>query len=583
MITTNRSYVCRLVLSLLLVRGCEAAFSPHADAQPSFVQSRRTSFTFPAFSPRYELEQVRFSGVLRSFVEENEPDTGAECALRLLGNCRRVVGSDAKAFDDDATAYLTLTVSFKQPLTLSIASGTKASRSFRFNRIQIRYSSSRHPLPTIHTALLAQDESPDYREWSDWSQGRDAALRAYIKRVCFGPSKPVRSASADDLPANLTSAQTNALQRLRSIGGSVRVTREGLSLSYAFDTHDPRTLSWLEPFDSVHELRLSRELTDQALARIPAMDEVTILRLEDEKQRIGDGLTNLARIKSIDRLHLTGFRLTDRHLATIGKCETITNLTLFRCDLAAARPRLSGIKSLAHLGIVFTTLAPPAFKEMMESSGARSVMLLGTPITKDMVNGLDTSPVARFGALQSGLTGALFARLVDKLPRLEEVAIHGARQLDDAAFRALLAKRALISLLVSGNDINDSHVPQISQLDLTQLSLKDTSITPSGLDALAAIPNLGQLSLSGERVTADQIAAIAGLKQLLEVNLQGKDLDVAKLEPLFQTGRLKKLQVTGSSFTRDEVYGLLRLTTTSDDYRVFTNSTGGFSVRFGVQ
>ena len=58
-------------------------------------------------------------------------------------------------------------------------------------------------------------------------------------------------------------------------------------------------------------------MTDAVLARIADLDHVTSLALGGSRQLTDDGLRHLARMPQLQRLDLTGVKLTDRGLEVL--------------------------------------------------------------------------------------------------------------------------------------------------------------------------------------------------------------------------------------------------------------------------
>jgi hypothetical protein len=264
--------------------------------------------------------------------------------------------------------------------------------------------------------------------------------------------------------------------------------------AYALDTKDNRigprrrmsAADWDEMIGVMREKRIpaldaNGLMTDEALARIAALDFVTSLNLGGSRELTDDGLLHLARMPQLERLDLSeypGGKLTDRGL------EVLRHL-----------PNLRKFEMTWQAGISDRGVSNLRFCDRIEE-----VNLMGSPTGDGAIEALQGKP-----NLRSFSTGRLVTDagipLLQHFPRLKTAAGQGSRLLIDGPFTNL----GLAAL--AGLD-------GVFELDLFW---HVDRITTDGLVHLAKLPNLSMLGCDGhlsDDVALGHIAAMPRLRRL---------------------------------------------------------------------
>ena len=135
-----------------------------------------------------------------------------------------------------------------------------------------------------------------------------------------------------------------------------------------------------------------------------------------------------------------------------------------------------------------------------------------------------------------------------------------ARRLTEAGARLCYAhdETVLIGVILEGEKIRDDQVLDVARVtSLQRLSLADSRVTRSGIQALRSLDQLTNLNLSRTRYTIDAIDAICALSNLKELKLDG--CDWIEDQHLAKLASLRQLEVIGLAETSISMAGLKQL------------------------
>ncbi len=244
-------------------------------------------------------------------------------------------------------------------------------------------------------------------------------------------------------------------------------------------------------------LNAAGQMTDAAMEHLSRLDEVSRLDLNGSKLLTDDGLEHLARMPQLQELDLSeypGGSITDRGL------ESLRHLT-----------GLKRFQMCWQSGISDAGIANLAFCENLES-----VNLLGTPTGDGSLRAL--AGKARLTHLKTG-------KLVTDagLLMLHQFPAFQAWRGGDARYGLMSFDSEPTHLLIDGSFTN-AGLASLAGLDgIFGLSFfwHVSEMTPDGLGALSALPNLGFLGCQGALCNDEAMCHIASLPQLRMLMGQG--------------------------------------------------------------
>jgi hypothetical protein len=240
-------------------------------------------------------------------------------------------------------------------------------------------------------------------------------------------------------------------------------------------------------------LEANGQMTDAGLARISAIGQLTRLGLDGSKRLGDDGLQHLARMPQLEELDLSGWHMTftDRGL------EPLRQLHVLKVFKACWPQRISdqGIANLRECGRL------------------EEVNLMGTPTGDGAVSAL--AGKGRLARLHAGkLLTDLGIRHLQGFPAF--------RTWQGGELRyGLMSPGAGPTYLMLDGPFTDAGFRQLAGLDgLFGLGLfwHISNLTPDGLGALSALPNLGMLGCEGrlcDDTAMAHVGAIPGLRMLM--------------------------------------------------------------------
>jgi hypothetical protein len=291
--------------------------------------------------------------------------------------------------------------------------------------------------------------------------------------------------------------------------------------AYAIDSKENRIAprrrlsgdEWDDLFAVMKERRITALdagglMTDEAMARIATLDQVTSLSLGGSRSLTDDGLRHLARMPQLEQLDLSeypGGRLTDRGLAVL---RDLPNLRKF--GMAWQR------------GITDEGVGNLRFCDRLEEVG-----LMGSPTGDGAIRALAGKPNLRVFN-----TGALVTD--EGLPLLHE-------------FPRFKTWRG-------------GHPPSKDDADVAGRLLIDGPFTDRGLASLAGLEGVADLDIfwHARAMTSDGFAALAGLPNLLSLGADGKLSDDIAMRHFAAIPRLFKLRAQEAVASEEGFIALAR-------------------------
>ncbi len=243
-------------------------------------------------------------------------------------------------------------------------------------------------------------------------------------------------------------------------------------------------------------LNAEGQMTDAALERISRLEHVTALNLGGSTHLTDDGLLHLARMPQLQYLDLSGWesRITDRGLAVLRHLPELRRLQM-------CWPQRVTDAGVAHL----------AGCEQLES-----VDLLGTQTGDGAIRGLVGKRRLRRFKTGRQVTDA-------GLTLLHQFPVFKTWQGGQMNYALLNADAEPNHLLLDGPFTNQG-LAALAELDgLFALSFfwHISALTPSGLQALAQLPNLGFLGCEGNLCNDEAMRHIAAIPRLRMLMGQG--------------------------------------------------------------
>jgi len=271
---------------------------------------------------------------------------------------------------------------------------------------------------------------------------------------------------------------------------------------------------WDDLIDVMKERRIttldaSGWMTDDLLARIAALDDVTELRLGGSRQLTDDGLLQLARMPQLERLDLSEFpggKLTDRGIAVL---RHLSNLRSFEMTWQS--------------GITDAGVANLRFCDRIER-----VNLMGSPTGDGAIEALQGKPRLRYFSTGKLVTDA-------GLP--------------------LLHNFPLLKTWRGGEIPRDAKdIPDAGEL------LIDGPFTNLGLRSLAGLDGVFGLDLFWHvtGITSDGFAHLVDLPNLLSLGADGQLSDNVAMRHIGAMPRLRRLRAQGSVATDEGFEALSR-------------------------
>ncbi|HEY4309226.1 MAG TPA: M56 family metallopeptidase, partial [Pirellulales bacterium] len=267
-----------------------------------------------------------------------------------------------------------------------------------------------------------------------------------------------------------------------------------------------------------------------------------------------EDVARLAELGNIDELSLGGEDLTEDCLVSIGRMDSLRNLSLSFPFTTAALKHVARLPNLEELSVSSPSLADDGLLILAELPKLGTLRLNGTSVSDA---GLQT--LAEFPSLVSVNINNNRLRITDvalagiaRCPRLTQLAI-SSDGIKDTGLQSLARCRSLTAVDLQGAGFTDDGLSTVASLpNLRMLTLQSDRLTGAGLRHLQAAAGLEWLRLRDcPLITNDSLAAVGELTQLFRLSLQSKVLTDAGLAHLKNLTGLWELEIDGPKFTGD--------------------------------
>jgi len=287
-----------------------------------------------------------------------------------------------------------------------------------------------------------------------------------------------------------------------------RVTDSGLTA-----LGKARTLRDLTIGTAVHNVEAwnpgDPQITNEGLRSVGRLTELESLRVYSWRIT-GHGMAHLDGLKHLKLLYLTGCRVGDDGMRSIGGHMALRELRLDRWVTRQGLAELARLTSLEKLTV-------------------------NLYIQDD-----DLIPIGRItslGSLRCGWRDVTDEGLrnMKNMARLQSLDLSGSPKVTDAGMAYVGQLKGLETLRLNAG-IGDAGVAHLSEVtSLNDLYLGGTKVTDSGLAKLTSLCQLRRLFLGDTHVTAAGVALFRGMKNLKEIDInytQISDDDTIKLQEL---------------------------------------------------
>lgn len=266
-------------------------------------------------------------------------------------------------------------------------------------------------------------------------------------------------------------------------------------------------------------------MTDELMARIAELKDVTALSLGGSRQLSDDGLLHLARmpqLESIDLAEYPGGRLTDRGLAVLAH---LPNLRRFKMEWQrgitdAGVAHLRGCEALEDVSLMGTPTGDGALEALQGKPRLRHIAS-GRLVTDDGLRHLRNYPLLRSceGLEQAAATNA------SPGADLQRIRDAGARLLIDGPF----------------TDAGLSHLAGLAGIVDLDLFWHVTALTSAGFAHLNALPNLAALGADGNLSDNEAMRHFAAIPRLRSLRAQESVATDEGFEALSRSATLSHL------------------------------------------
>lgn len=229
------------------------------------------------------------------------------------------------------------------------------------------------------------------------------------------------------------------------------------------------------------------QMTDDLLAELPRIDTLTALGLSNSRDVTDGGIRHLARLPSLQHLHLSGTSVTDAGLQVLRHLPWLKTLVL-----ASSRISDEGLKALAHCHEL------ERLQLWVPQGGDAALRALAG---KRKLRHLEVA-VSNAG-----------------LPLLHELPAFKTWQGGDAEFSALRQRTVPNHLSLRGRftDRGLLHLRGLEGLFSLDIDDRNLAITSAAMDPLLSLPHLGALSVDARD---DWMPAIAAMPRLQYLGIQ---------------------------------------------------------------
>jgi hypothetical protein len=321
-----------------------------------------------------------------------------------------------------------------------------------------------------------------------------------------------------------------------------------------------------DPDGSIVEVSLARTwATDNDVDLVSEIK--TIKRLDLSHTYVTDrGIKQLAQLQQLEELTLnTSEFVTDAAMSHLRANPALRKLIVRGVDITdAGMPYVARLSGLRYLDLSHTMLGDVGLEHLPELSQLEELRLGGDMITGLNLNFLKLLPKLKklsFNGIQRRNAGACWTpRITDldldtigQLTGLEELDLGVGLNLGMGGKPA--APGGGNCKVTGGLQIGDLGLSKLTTLkNLRRLNLSGARLTPAGLNALKALPQLEHLSLWNCSALNDEAAGVlAAIPTLVNLDLSYTPIGDEGLRKLEQLPKLKVLYLTETKVTPEAV------------------------------
>lgn len=317
-------------------------------------------------------------------------------------------------------------------------------------------------------------------------------------------------------------SQKDALAKLQAIGGTYLYDWEPEFDVGGVECGPPQPW-WLiklvgcDFFWDVKRIKICKnEIVDKDLAILREFPNTESLSLHS--CQIGDeGILHLANLRDLRTLYLTKTHITDDGLEVLGDMVHLKELDLAGTPITGnGFAHLSEIATLNYLNLAFSDVNDNGVNHIKDLRHLESLSLIHTRISDqglEYLKGHEHLTLLRIGRCEM-VTDAGLAHVAE-IPELQELGLSSTPITDDG-LRNISHLKSLRRLDLSGTLVTDEGLRHLIGLDLLELDLSETKVTPEGMDrAERAMPNCLVLPRKGERELLGELVEEPGSDSLV--------------------------------------------------------------------
>jgi hypothetical protein len=287
----------------------------------------------------------------------------------------------------------------------------------------------------------------------------------------------------------------------------------------------PTLLAPLRDFepDAFESLFVGKPVTEQLqyITHLTGLRELILGWTQDD---VLLGVPSLGSLSQLRGFHVTYTRVTDRSIEPlVRRFKNLRYLYLSGTEISDQTLRAAAkLENLTDLRAAKTNITDDGLRGVAELSGLTEIDLSETRITDAGLNHLRA------------------------LPLLQRLSLRGTR-ISDKGFTFLSQLTELRVLDLAGTDVTGSAIANAPLTELVSLSLYDTALTESALEAIGRLPRLRSLSLSRAELTRGATRHLRGMPELRRLAIPDTGITPAELLELLESlPELTELWVDGT-------------------------------------
>jgi len=258
-----------------------------------------------------------------------------------------------------------------------------------------------------------------------------------------------------------------------------------VNVNFQFNQSDPGPISKLGRLKKLKELDLSgTKVTDEQLKTLGSLDSLEKLKLRNT-QITGSGFASFSILDTLKDLDLSETKISDSELEFLAKFSKVKRLNLSNTKISGTGfKHLEGLNQIENLDLTGIPISEAGAKELKNLKSVQSINLAETPITND---GL------------AGLTGFEDLRTLHLWKT----------KISDSGLKHIQGITTLQNLSINLPGITDEGLAYLTKLnDLEVIDLNDSGVIGPGLKHLYGLKKLKRVWLKGTKVSADDATSL---------------------------------------------------------------------------